>query len=65
MEAIPLASMLGSALDPVQCKLHSAAFDGEYHPIDVHSERARLVVLTFGRVAKHLIACLEPWLCSA
>lgn len=37
MEPIPLASLLGSAVDPVQCKLHCAVYNGEQHPIDVLS----------------------------
>jgi hypothetical protein len=37
MEPIPLASLLGAAVDPVLCKLHCAVYNGEYHPIDVLS----------------------------
>lgn len=35
MEPIPLASLLDSAVDPAQCKLHCAVYNGEHHPIDV------------------------------
>lgn len=37
MEPIPLATVLGSALDPAQCKLHCAVYNGEHYPIDVLS----------------------------
>ncbi|HEX8079127.1 MAG TPA: GIY-YIG nuclease family protein [Jatrophihabitans sp.] len=37
MEPIPLSSLLGSAVDPAQCKLHCAVFNGEHYPIDVLS----------------------------
>ena len=34
MTAIPLRSLTGD-LDPVECKLHCAVFNGSDHPIDV------------------------------
>jgi hypothetical protein len=37
MEPIPLASLLDSAVDPAQYKLHCAVYNGEHHPIDVLS----------------------------
>lgn len=37
MEPIPLAALLGAAVDPAQCKLHCAVYNGEHHPIDVLS----------------------------
>ena len=37
MEPIPLAALLGSTVDPTQCKLHCAVFNGEEHPIEVLS----------------------------
>ena len=33
----PLASLIGSAIDPAQCKLHCAVYNGEHYPIDVLS----------------------------
>ncbi|GAB3088038.1 GIY-YIG nuclease family protein [Nocardioides zeae] len=35
MEAIPLAALLPAGLDPAECKLHCAVFNGERHPIEV------------------------------
>lgn len=37
MEPISLASLLDAAVDPAQCKLHCAVFNGEQYPIDVLS----------------------------
>lgn len=37
MEQIPLGSILDSAIDPRECKLHCAVWNGEHHPIDVLS----------------------------
>lgn len=37
MQAIPLATLLGSTIDPAQCKLHCAVYNGEAYPIDVLS----------------------------
>jgi hypothetical protein len=37
MEAIPVAALLGPAIDPTECKLHCAVYNGEHHPIDVLS----------------------------
>jgi hypothetical protein len=37
MEPIPLTSLLDSAVDPAQCKLHCAVYNGEHYPIDVLS----------------------------
>jgi hypothetical protein len=37
MEAIPLASLLGSGIDPRQCKLHCAVYNKFDYPIDVLS----------------------------
>ncbi|GAB2455325.1 GIY-YIG nuclease family protein [Nocardioides hungaricus] len=35
MEPISLASLLPAGLDPSQCKLHCAVYNGEHHPIEV------------------------------
>jgi hypothetical protein len=35
MESIPLAALLPDELDPSQCKLHCAVYNGEQYPIEV------------------------------
>jgi hypothetical protein len=37
MEAIPLVGLLSDQIDPLQCKVHFAVFNGERYPIDVLS----------------------------
>jgi hypothetical protein len=37
MKEIPLAGLLGLVVDPMQCKLHCAVYNGEAYPIDVLS----------------------------
>lgn len=35
MEPIPLVALLGNGIDPTECKLHCAVYNGYDHPIDV------------------------------
>jgi hypothetical protein len=37
MRAIPLETLLGTAIEPARCKLHCAVYNGQGHPIDVLS----------------------------
>lgn len=37
MEAIPLAGLLGTQIEPTHCKVHFAVYNGERHPIEVLS----------------------------
>ncbi len=37
MKEIPVSALLGLAVDPTQCKLHCAVYNGEAHPINVLS----------------------------
>lgn len=37
MEAIPLAGLLGTQIEPTQCKVHFAVYNGERYPIEVLS----------------------------
>lgn len=35
MEAIPLSALLGADVDPAECKLHCAVYNGQAYPIEV------------------------------